>query len=231
MNIQRIGAIFEKDVKEFMKNPMLFFMPVSPILLALFYSRMNHGGETEVLSIYLIIGITFAAVTTGCMMMLMAEEHEKKTLRGLVLSPASFLDIIVGKSLFTTLITFVTLVICLIMFGANPVMNLQAIIGLIILFFFFLFLGVGVGLFVQSVGMTTAYLMPILFLFGFTPMVWMLNLNEESIVLKIAEYFPIPQMLEMHETKSWSAIGIVLLWFIGSLIFVYICFRRTRKDV
>jgi len=192
---------------------------------------MNHGGETEVLSIYLIIGITFAAVTTGCMMMLMAEEHEKKTLRGLVLSPASFLDIIVGKSLFTTLITFVTLVICLIMFGADPVMNLQAIIGLIILFFFFLFLGVGVGLFVQSVGMTTAYLMPILFLFGFTPMVWMLNLNEESIVLKIAEYFPIPQMLEMHETKSWSAIGIVLLWFIGSLIFVYICFRRTRKDV
>jgi len=36
MNIQRIGAIFEKDVKEFMKNPMLFFMPVSPILLAFF---------------------------------------------------------------------------------------------------------------------------------------------------------------------------------------------------
>lgn len=43
MNTQRIGAIFEKDLKEFRKNMMLLMMPVIPIFLAFMYSRMGEG--------------------------------------------------------------------------------------------------------------------------------------------------------------------------------------------
>ncbi|MFD2130015.1 hypothetical protein ACFSKI_01925 [Pseudogracilibacillus auburnensis] len=104
-------------------------------------------------------------------------------------------------------------------------------IGLLLLFFFFLFLGIGVGLFVKTVGMMTAYLMPILFLFGFTPMIEFLNLEQGRVMLKITNMFPVPQLIQMADTGSWTSIGIVFIWFIGSVLFAYICFMRTRKDV
>lgn len=230
MNVQRIFAIFEKDLKDFMKNTMLVFMPVIPIILALLYSRMGGDEEMPLFMIYLVVGITFSSVSTACIMMMMAEENEKKTLRGLIMSPATFLDIIVGKSLVTLLLTLITLVASLLIMGMEPFLNIRAFIGLILLFLFFLFLGIGIGLFVKSVGVTTAYLMPIMFLFGFTPMIYFLGLSEDSIAIKIAEYFPIPQLMVMHDTNSWLPLAIVALWVIGAALFMYICFKRTRKD-
>lgn len=231
MNIQRIAAIFEKDLKEFMKNSMLFFMPLLPIILAIFYGRMGAEEEMPAMVIYIVVGITFSAVTSACMMIMMAEEHEKNTLRGLIISPASFLDIILGKSLVTALLTFISLIISLYFVGFELFFSIQAIIGLCLLFFFFLFLGIGVGLFVKSVGMTSAYMMPIMFFFGFTSMVEFLNFKEDSIVLKVADTFPIPQLISMDETGSWVPLGIVFLWVIGAFLFTYICFIKTKQDV
>ncbi|WP_246483207.1 hypothetical protein [Alkalicoccobacillus gibsonii] len=112
MNTQRIAAIFEKDYKDFLKNTILLVTAVLPILMALMYSQMTEGGdEALIFSLYTIIGITFSAVTTNTMLTMMAEENEKNTLRGLIQSPATFADIIVGKSLLTTLLTVVTLTI------------------------------------------------------------------------------------------------------------------------
>lgn len=230
MNIQRIYAIFEKDLKDFMKNTMLVFMPVIPVILALLYSRMGGGEELPLFMVYLIVGITFSSVTSACIMMMMAEENEKKTLRGLVMSPATFLDIVMGKSLVTALLTLITLGISLAVIGMEPFLHVRPFIGLILLFLFFLFLGIGVGLFVKTVGMTTAYLMPIMFIFGFTPMIYFLGLSEDSFALKIAEYFPIPQLMGMHDTHSWLPLGVVALWVVGAALFMYICFKRTRKD-
>ncbi|TQS76469.1 ABC transporter permease [Ornithinibacillus gellani] len=230
MNVNRISAIFEKDLKDFTKNSMLFFMPLLPIILAVFYSRMGDGEDLPLFVIYLIVGVTYSAVTAGFMMMMMAEEREKNTLRGLTLSPASFIEIIIGKSLVTTLLTFASLIIALLIMGIGPLLNAKAMIGLIILFFFFLFLGIGVGLFVKTVGMTTAYMMPLMFLFGFTPMVESLQFEEGSMVLKIFATFPISQMIKLGEDGSWSHIGIVSLWTLGAIAFTYICYIRTRKD-
>lgn len=232
MNFQRISAIFEKDIKDFMKNTMLIFMPIIPIFLALMYSRMGDGQEEALplFIIYLVVGITFSSVTSGLIMMMMAEENEKKTLRGLMMSPASFLDIIVGKSLVTALFTWGTLIISLLIIGIEPFLNFKAIIGLILLFMFFLFLGIGVGLFVKSVGITTAYLMPIMFIFGFTPMLDLLGLDEGSLALKVAHTFPLPQLIDMHDTSSWMPLGVVSLWVLGAGLFMYICFLRTRHD-
>ncbi|MDY0394401.1 hypothetical protein RWE15_07985 [Virgibacillus halophilus] len=41
MNVQRIQAIFEKDMKDFMKNTMMLFTPIIPVILAVLYSRMG----------------------------------------------------------------------------------------------------------------------------------------------------------------------------------------------
>lgn len=231
MNVQRIQAIFEKDIKDFMKNMMLLMMPVIPVILALLYSRLGGGGEElPLFMLYLIVGVTFSAVTSSCMMTMMAEENEKNTLRGLILSPASFIDILVGKSLVTGLITVITLVISLLIVGIEPFLAPKPIIGLVLLFLFFLFLGIGVGLFAKTVAATSAYLMPVMFLFGFTPMFNMLGIDEDSVVTKIIDVFPLPQLIKMHETESWLPLGIVLIWLIAAALFMYVCFRKTRTD-
>lgn len=170
MNTQRIGAIFEKDLKEFRKNMMLLMMPVIPIFLAFMYSRMGEG-ELPIFLLYLIVGATYSAVTTSGMMTMMAEENEKKTLRGLIQSPASLADILIGKSLVVGLFTLVSLIISLAILGNDTFLAVQPIIGLILLFLFFLLLGIGIGLFTKSVANTSAYIMPVMFLFGFTPMI------------------------------------------------------------
>lgn len=231
MNIQRIMAIFEKDIKDFMKNMMIAFMPVVPIIIAFLYSQMGvEGEEIPLFIIYLVVGVTFTTVLSGCMMMMMAEEKEKKTLRGLTLSPASFGDIIIGKSLVAVLLTVITLVISLALVGFEPFSNVRAFIGLVLMFPFFLLIGIGIGFFVNTVGAASAYLMPVMFLFGFTPMIELFQLSETSLALKIADKFPIPQMLAIHDTKSWLPLGILLLWVIGAAAFTYICFINTKKD-
>jgi len=232
MQIARIQAIFEKDIKDFMKNTMTIFMPTVPIIIAFFYSRMGNSMEEELplMIVYLVVGIAFSSVTTGSMMMLMAEENEKKTLRGLIMSPATYIDIIIGKSLVTAVITFISLGISLLIMGSTVLFDVQHIIGIIILFLFFLFLGIGVGLFVKTVGMTTAYLMPIMFIFGFTPMVDLLGFSSDSLIIKVTKYMPLPQLVEMGETGSWSAIGIVVIWTVIAALFAIICFQRVKKD-
>lgn len=232
MHLARIQAIFEKDLKDFMKNTMMLFTPFIPIILAIMYNRIGAGTDEEIpiMIHYTLIGVTFAAVTAGGLMMLMAEEKEKGTLRGLMLSPASFLDIIIGKSAVITLLSFASLIISLMILGIEPFLDFQIIIGILILYTFFLLLGIGIGLFVKNVGITTAYTMPIMFIFGFTPMLEMMGFSSDSMTMKIADIFPVTQLLDMHDTHRWTAILIVLLWTLAALLFTFICYKNARKD-
>jgi len=230
MHIQRISAIFEKDMKDFMKNVMLLMMPVVPIILALLFARMGGDGEIAIQQLYMIVGITYSTVTSTIIMTMMAEENEKKTLRGLIQSPASMIDIIIGKSLVTGLITFITLIVSLVILDIDPFLNFKAILGLLFLFLFFLFLGIGVGLFAKSIASTSFYIMPIMLLFGFTPMIYGLQLDEDSIAIQIADTFPIMQGIEIHETTSWLPLGIIAIWVAAAAVFMYVCFKKTMTD-
>ena len=163
-------------------------------------------------------------------MTMMAEENEKKTLRGLIQSPASFLDIIVGKSLVVGLMTLISLVVSLIIVGFDPFLNVRALLGLILLFLYFLFLGIGIGLFSKSIAATSAYIMPVMLLFGFTPMIEFLGLDKDSIIIKVADTFPIMQAIEIHETNSWLPLGIIAVWVLGAALFMYVCFKKTMTD-
>ncbi len=231
MHIQRITAIFEKDLKDFMKNMMLLTLPLIPVVLALLYTRMGEGNEAfPVFLLYIIVGTTYSAVTSSSMMTMMAEENEKKTLRGLIQSPATMMDVIIGKSLVTGLITFIALAVSLVIVDIEPFLNFRVILGLILLFLFFLLLGIGIGLFTKSIAATSVYLMPVMFLFGFTPMFEMLGLNEDSIALKVADALPIMQAIEIHHTTSWIPLGIIAVWVVGAALFMYVCFKKTMTD-
>ncbi|WNS45194.1 ABC transporter permease subunit [Paenibacillus sp. MMS20-IR301] len=231
MSIRRINAIFEKDIKDLMKNLTMLITMFTPIIIALVLGRVRNGAELTLAMVYIIVGGTFAVVTTGTIMSMMAEENEKKTLRGLIQSPASLLDIIIGKSLVTVLATLFTLIVSLLIVGIGPFLDLKAVLGLVLLLLFFLLLGIGFALSAKSVAGTTAYLMPFTFLFGFTPMIGTLGLlADNSIGLRILDKFPVMQAVQAHDTSSWMPMGIIGIWVLGAAIFTYLCFRKTRMD-
>lgn len=97
MKIYRIAEIFEKDIKEFMRNMSLFTMILLPIVMSLVFSNINVGNRDLGLSleiILMIVGLTYSAIAYSSMAIMIAEENENDTLRGLVQSPATLLDII-----------------------------------------------------------------------------------------------------------------------------------------
>src|SRR5699024_5428450 len=197
MNITRIMAIFEKDLKEFLKNMMLFTSALIPIILAFFFT--NIGGETgeglppEILAI--IAGVVFSAVSFSAIMTMIAEENEKDTLRGLLQSPATFIDIILGKSMVIGLMTIISLVLSMLVLQPENYWTFEKFVSLIFRYIFSMDLWLGIRSLVESVATSSVYLISIMSIFGFTPFVVLLITCPDSIVVMIAEYFPLYQHL------------------------------------
>src|SRR5699024_2685702 len=134
MNMSRVAAIFEKDLKEFMRNMMLFTSVLIPIVLEAFFGRIDGGaGGVPNEMVIIIAGVVFTAVTFSSMMTMMAEENEKDTLRGLLQSPATIIDIIAGKSAVITLMTIISLVVSIMMTNVSGFWSMANIAGLILL--------------------------------------------------------------------------------------------------
>ena len=235
MNMTRAMAIFEKDLKEFMKNMMLFTSVLIPILMAVFFSRVGVGAGTEgelppeILGI--LAGVVFSAVLFSAIMTMIAEENEKDTLRGLLQSPATIIDIILGKSMVVTLMTVISLVVSIMIIAPENYWTVENIISLVLTGLFFLNVGIGLGLVVKSVATTSVYIIPIMFIFGFTPYIELLITDSDSIAIKVAEYFPIYQHMFVLEGNGGVMEFIILAaWVAASFLLVLWAFNKRKND-
>lgn len=229
MNTGRIMAIFEKDLKEFTRNMMLFTTILLPIFLSFMYSRMGEEVLPPMI-VYLVVGVAYAGILCSGIMAMMAEENEKNTLRGLIQSPASMVDILVGKSLVVMLMTAVSLIISLLIMNAGLEWSLASIAGLLLLALFFLNVGIAVGLTVDSVATTSVYLLPVMFIFGFTPMIELIVQDPEHFARQIADYLPIYQNIAIHEGETVAPLLILVAWTLVSFLYVTWSFRKRMSD-
>ncbi|WP_017187357.1 ABC transporter permease [Alkalibacillus haloalkaliphilus] len=229
MNTKRVLAIFEKDIKDFFKNTSLIIMPVVPILLAVFYNAL-FDDFIPLFTIFIIIGMVFAGVTSYCIMIMMAEEKEKNTLRTLMMSPASFLDIIVGKSLVAIVMTISTLLISIVFLDVYHVFNLQTILGSILLLLFFILLGIGIGLFAKSIAATSVYIMPIIFIFGFSPMFDLFGLEEGHFVNVIFDALPVSLLMQASDEGSWMPLILITIWVVVAYLFALFSYQKNKND-
>lgn len=231
MNTGRIMAIFEKDLKEFTRNAMLFTTILLPIILAFMYSRMGGGEEAlPAMLVYLIVGVAFSAILCSGIMTMMAEENEKNTLRGLMQSPASMLDILAGKSLVVVLMTAVSLIISFLIMDVAFEWSIASIGGLILLALFFLNVGIAVGLTVDSVATTSVYLLPIMFIFGFTPMIETIVPDSDHFIRRLTDYLPLYQNISLHGKETTVPLLILLAWTLVSFLYVTWSFRKRMSD-
>lgn len=233
LSMKRVNAIFQKDFKDFSRNMAVSITIFLPLLAAALYGRM---GIDTLQAHYMIFNMTFALVATYVQCCLIAEEKEKNTLRGLMLSPASTFEILGGKSLLSFVLTMGIIIFSAVLTEYRPA-NLVIISAAIILSsFFYIAVGTLLGLIAKSVMESSVIVLPVLGIFSFGSFV--LPLAEKYPVLKVAEYLPSVQLIDIAEevekgmgiSAMLPQFGIILLWVIATVILTIAVYRKRMVD-
>lgn len=232
-SIKRLNAIFQKDLKDLSKNVYIATSLITPILLALFYGKL---GDISIEMHYLIINLTFPIVGSFIQCAIIAEEKEKNTLRGLMLSPATLPEILGGKSLVSFLLTCATIVICAVLTGYEPANFILIAVAIIISSFFYLALGTLMGLLSRSIIEASVIMLPAMFVFGFGSM--LVGLIDKYPVLAFIKYLPNQQLIDLANKVQngqgimhiWTHLGVIFAWFIAATLLTVVVFKKKEMD-
>lgn len=230
---KRIYAIFIKDYKDFSRNLAVSTMVVLPIILAAFYNRLDMN---SIDSFYMLFNLTFAMVATYVQCCLIAEENEKNTLRGLMLSPASTTDILIGKSLLSSILTVVVLYFSALFLDYKPDHIAVIVIAMMVSLIFYIGLGTLLGIFAKSVMDASIIVLPVLLIFSFGG--FGMVLIDQYPILKFIQYLPNVQLIEIAQKVE---AGIVLsdvimnlviigVWGIGIFALTAVVYRKRMVD-
>ncbi|MBK0074677.1 ABC transporter permease [Bacillus sp. S56] len=231
-SMRRVSAIFRKEVQDFKTNSQVLLMAFLPIILSFLFSRFGAGKE--------MLGITtitaFLFVAGFVQSMVIAEEKEKHTLRVLMLSPASSVEVLLGKSILTACLT---LGICIVnLFILDQFSGNLLLLGFIFLCGTILFIVIGtmIGLLAASVPQTSIIGMPILMTMylavQFEPMV------ENKVIKTMIRYLPTSHIVKaLNSLVGGAGFGSisghvlnVAVWLIISLFVCLIVYKKKQLD-
>lgn len=232
-SLRRINAIFQKDYKEFSRNMAVSSVIFMPPILAAIYGRM---GVDSIESHYLIINMTFAMITAYVQCCLIAEEKEKNTLRGLMLSPATTGEILSGKSLLSFLLTGVVIVISAFLSEYKPENITVVATAIILSSFFYIGLGTLLGLFAKSVMEASVIVIPAMILFSFGSFITKMAIQYP--ILKVANYLPNIQLIELatevengaHFGDVLSQLAVIIIWVMIIWLLTVVTYRKRMVD-
>ncbi|CAM3945937.1 MULTISPECIES: ABC transporter permease [Bacillus] len=232
-SMRRFSAIFRKEVQDFKTNSQSLIMMAMPIFFAIIYSRSDNFREVGAST---LITMTLVLVGGFIQAMLIAEEKEKSTLRVLMLSPASSIEVLIGKSSLTGIITVAICFINLLILG-----KLEGNIALLLFIFvlgmlIFTLIGTCIGLIAQNVPQTSTIGLPILMVFLIGDFIAGFVKNE--VVTKIVEYLPTRHIglavSSVIKGEDFSAITSNLLnitiWLVAVLVITLFVYRKKQMD-
>ena len=125
--LRKTGALFEKDLKDVVKNPTMLVCCLLPVGFMLFYKNAVGGGmegeQAEAFSSMLVSwSLLFTATMVASMATLnaIAEEKEKNTLRTLMLANVSAEQMLASRGLVTLLAIAIVDAACYLVIGQPP---------------------------------------------------------------------------------------------------------------
>lgn len=232
-SITRMQAIFVKDFKDLMKNMFISTSMLMPIILAFLYSRIS---DVTIDLVYLVINLAFIAVAFLIQCSIIAEEKEKNTLRGLMLSPASIGEIVVGKSTLTFLMAAITIVLSFMIMDYVPGNSLIITVAMIVSILFYITLGTMFGLITNSVMEASVLSLPFMFIFGFTSLLepFAASYNVSYLI----DYLPNMQLIEiarMDESGTtflavFPHVLIITAWLVVAMTFTVFVFKKKEMN-
>lgn len=230
---KRMNAILQKDFKDFSRNYAISTVIIIPILLGAFFGRL--GGDS-IETHYMLINMTFGMVAAFVQCCLIAEEKEKNTLRGLMLSPANTADILGGKSLLTFLITMVVIFFTAYMAEYKPANVAIIVVAIILSSLFYIALGTLLGLYSKSVLEASVIVMPVIIVFSFGSFIAVAA--EKYPILQAANYLPNLQLIDLATKVEAGAgfgdvlieLAIILGWVIAAIMLTVVIYRKRMVD-
>lgn len=236
---KRLGAIIQKEGKDFIRNAQVLIMVLMPVIFAFVFSKVpvDPTEETEAPSLF-IMPILMALTMTGAFVqaMIIAEEKEKNTLRVLMLSPAASAEVLLGKSFLSFVLTLLSIGGCVAVYGQSTGSPLLFITMSIMSVIVFVALGTVIGLISKSMQDTSITGLPVMFLFLMGPMFSpMLKIDWLTAVLN---FLPTQHFMDgserLFQGRGFSDISAHLLniavWMAGSIIFSLIVYQKKRFD-
>ncbi|WP_102272843.1 ABC transporter permease [Cytobacillus massiliigabonensis] len=232
-SIKRSIAILQKDYKDVSKNLFVGSSVFMPLVLAALYGRM--GVET-INEHYLVFNMTFCLVAAYVQCSLIAEEKEKNTLRGLMLSPASTLEILAGKSLLSFIGTILVIAFAAFLTEYKPDNMLVVSIAIALSAIFYIGLGTVLGLVTKSVMEASVVILPFMGIFSFGSMLTVFA--DKYPILKAAEYMPNTQLINLaNEVQNgagladvWFNLAVILAWIAVIYVIVVVVYRKRMMD-
>ncbi|MGC5773489.1 ABC transporter permease [Paenibacillus pabuli] len=233
ISLKRAGAIFVKDYKEFSRNYAISIMLIFPILLAVLF---RGAGLSMPEVIGFLLNISLVLVTCFAQACLIAEEKERNTLRSLMMTPATIMDVLIGKSALVFVMSSVVLAISIFIFGYEPA-NIWAFAAAIILsIILYTAAGTICGLFSKTLLEASLSIIPVAAIFsGATGGAL---LADDYPIFKVLDYMPSSQLVHLLGIPHTSfTIGdllnpllIILAWTVVLTIVSLVFYQRRLKD-
>lgn len=233
-SLRRVNAIFQKDFKDVSRNSAVSVTALMPLIMAFVLGKM--GKDITIDAHYMVINLTMVIIAAFLQCCLIADEKEKNTLRGLMLSPASTMEILGGKSLLSFLATIITVVIGAYLTGYQPENLFLIAVAIILSSFFFIGLGTLLGLLAKSYVEASVIVLPFMLIFGFGSMFTMFA--DKYPILKMMDYLPSMQLMEIAlKVESgagfadlWSHFVVIVVWVVLIFILSAVVFNKRIKD-
>ncbi|WP_110930701.1 ABC transporter permease [Paenibacillus bouchesdurhonensis] len=234
ISLKRAGAIFVKDYKEFSRNYAVSIMLIFPILFALLFR-----GADQLLpgAIGLVFNTSFVMLTCFAQACLIAEEKERNTLRSLMMTPATTMDVLIGKSSLVFVMSAVVLAISTYILGYEPASIGAFVAATIVSIFLYTAVGTICGLFSKTLLDASFSIIPAAVVFIGAPYGGML-LADDFPIFKVLGYTPSIQLVHLLGVSSTgSTMGdllkpllIILAWTSVLTFISVVLYQRRLKD-
>lgn len=234
ISLKRAGAIFVKDYKEFSRNYAISIMLIIPIMFA--FLLRDAGSSMFGTFFGLVLNISFVLLTCFAQACLIAEEKERSTLRSLMMTPATTMDVLIGKSSLVFVMSAVVLAIATYIYGYEPASIWAFVVAIILSLILYTAAGTICGLFSKTLLDASLSILPVAFVFTGAP--GGAVLVNDFPILKVLDYMPSSQLVHLLEIpKTGFTTGdllkpllITLAWTVVLTIVSVVLYQRRLKD-
>ncbi|WBW96446.1 ABC transporter permease [Oceanirhabdus sp. W0125-5] len=231
-SFKRFNAIFIKELQDFRSNINYLVICLLPMFLAFIYKMIFSNTLlkyslvfTTIMSVSMI-GIIFSAGT-------FSEEKEKHTLRVLMLSPLSELEIFLGKTLLTYILILLSSFGNLLILNPSDLNILMFIIVVSLAGYGSILFGITIGMLAPSEKASSVLSLPIVFLY-LIPIFFIESGNV--LIKKITSVLPhhniisilMPEMLSNNANSIFLSILYLVLWIVFGLILFIVIYRKKK---
>ncbi|OMP66671.1 ABC transporter permease [Domibacillus epiphyticus] len=233
LSMKRVGAIFIKDWKDLKRNSYVLFTIFMPVVFAAFIGQVGMENSSQFLLPVNMALIMSAAFVQASMV---AEEKEKNTLRGLLLSPASTLEIFIGKSVLTGVVTIIVILLSILLSEVQLKGIAPLSIGIFFSLIAFISIGTMIGLLSRNVIETGIVGMPVLVLFLGSSM--LTQIIENKTVKNVLSFLPNEQLsvmsIKLYEGAAFhhvfENIAVIAAWAAATVVLTFLLYKKSMAD-